>query len=430
QRPIGRLRAATGTLLLATGVALSVGTATADEARVAAQYALYAVMALVAGATVLAPVVVGPLVRLLRSPVRRPGGAIGMLVRGGALTATRRTAAIAAPVLLTVAFAVLVSGMVRTTSAAYAAGRADNVNAGWIVVPDRAPGLSDRAVAATGGTALLPTTVYRTDPATPPKDRPLTALGVEPEGFAAANRVLTVVAGSLDDLTGADTVVVTASANLLPSEPYPVVFADGTSVSLRVVAVVTDTSIPGDLLVPRAVVRAHDPSALTSTVYLRDRIDPPVGARILDVPAWAAEADAAEDRLVWLFTLLLIGVSAGYGAIAVANTLLLAAAGRAADLRLIRMAGATRRQVIWLVTAESALVVLIGALLGGAVAFVGLLSVRAGLAEQVGAPVDLMVPWPVVAGVVGLCLLLAVLSSVLPTWRLLRHRPARSPVGG
>ncbi|MBQ1030070.1 ABC transporter permease [Micromonospora sp. C97] len=430
QRPIGRLRAATGTLLLATGVALSVGTATADEARVAAQYALYAVMALVAGATVLAPVVVGPLVRLLRSPVRRPGGAIGMLVRGGALTATRRTAAIAAPVLLTVAFAVLVSGMVRTTSAAYAAGRADNVNAGWIVVPDRAPGLSDRAVAATGGTALLPTTVYRTDPATPPKDRPLTALGVEPEGFAAANRVLTVVAGSLDDLTGADTVVVTASANLLPSEPYPVVFADGTSVSLRVVAVVTDTSIPGDLLVPRAVVRAHDPSALTSTVYVRDRIDPPVGARILDVPAWAAEADAAEDRLVWLFTLLLIGVSAGYGAIAVANTLLLAAAGRAADLRLIRMAGATRRQVIWLVTAESALVVLIGALLGGAVAFVGLLSVRAGLAEQVGAPVDLMVPWPVVAGVVGLCLLLAVLSSVLPTWRLLRHRPARSPVGG
>ncbi|MGW5557288.1 FtsX-like permease family protein [Micromonospora sp. NPDC003944] len=429
QRPIGWLRAGTGAVLLAAGAALSIGTATAGEARVAAQYALYAVMALVAGATVLAPVVVGPVVRVLRSPVRRPGGAIGMLVRGGALTATRRTAAIAAPVLLTVAFAVLVSGMVRTTTAAYTAGRADNVNAGWIVVPDRAPGLSDRAVAATGGTALLPTTVYRTDPGTVPQDQPMTALGVDPEGFAAANRVLTVVAGSLDDLRGADTVVVPASANRLPSEPYPVVFADGTAVSLRVVAVVTDTSIPGDLLVPRAVVRAHDPSALTSTVYVRDRIEPPVGARIVDVATWAAEADAAEDRLVWLFTLLLIGVSAGYGAIAVANTLVLAAAGRAADLRLIRLAGATRRQVIWLVTAESALVVFIGALLGGVVAFVGLLSIRAGLAEQVGAPVDLVVPWSVVGGVVGLCLLLAVLSSVLPTWRLLRHRPARSAVG-
>ncbi|MGW3787126.1 FtsX-like permease family protein [Micromonospora chokoriensis] len=428
QRPIGRARIATGALLVAAGIALSVGTATADEARVAASYALYAVMALVAGATVLAPVVVGPVVRLLRFPVRRPGGAIGMLVRGGALTATRRTASIAAPVLLTVAFAVLVSGMVRTTTAAYAAGRADNVNAGWIVVPDRAPGLSDAAVAATGGTALLPTTVFRTDPGTLPENRPLTALGVDPAGFAAANRVLTVVAGSLDDLRGDDTVVVTASANLPPSAPYELVFADGTAVSLRVVAVVTDNSLPGDLLVPRAVVRAHDPSALTSTVYVRDRIAPPVGARIVDVSTWAAEADAAEDRLVWLFTLLLIGVSAGYGAIAVANTLLLAAAGRVADLRLIRLAGATRRQVLWLVTAESALVVLIGALLGGAVAFVGLLSIRAGLAEQVGASVDLVVPWSVIAGVVGLCLLLAVLASVLPTWRSLRHRPARTPV--
>ncbi|MEU7839625.1 ABC transporter permease [Micromonospora sp. NPDC049114] len=429
QRPIGRVRVAVGALLVAAGLALSVATATADEARIAAQYALYAVMALVAGATVLAPAVVGPVVRLLRSPLRGPGGAIGMLVRGGALTATRRTAAIAAPVLLTVAFAVLVSGMVRTTTAAYAAGRADNVNAGWILVPDRAPGLSDRAVAATGGTALLPTTVYRTDPGELPADRPLTALGVEPAGFAAANRALTVVAGSLDDLRGDDTVVVTEAANLRPSEAYAVVFADGTSVSLRVVAVVSDTSIPGDLLVPRAVVRTHDPSALTSTVYVPDRIDPPAGARVVDVATWAAEADAAEDRLVWLFTLLLIGVSAGYGAIAVANTLLLAAAGRAADLRLIRLAGATRRQVLWLVTAESAVVVLIGALLGGAVAFVGLLSIRAGLADQVGAPVDLVVPWSVVAGVVGLCLLLAALASALPTWRMMRHRPARSPVG-
>ncbi|WP_341718771.1 FtsX-like permease family protein [Micromonospora sp. FIMYZ51] len=426
QRPIGRLRIATGVLLVAAGVALSLGTATSDEARDAATFALYAVMALVAGATVLAPTAIGPLLRLLRWPVRRKGGAIGMLVRAGASTATRRTASIAAPVLLTVAFAVLISGMVRTTTAAYAAARADNVNAGWVVVPDRAPGLSDQAVAATGGTALLPTTVFEGDPDSSPENRPLTALGVDPAGFAAANRALTVVAGSLDELRGDDTVVLPASANRQPTEPYALVFADGEVVSLRVVAVVTDDSIPGDLLLPRSVVRAHDPSALTSAVYVSDRIDPPTGARIVDVSGWAAEADRAEDRLVWLTTLLLIGVSAGYGAVAVANTLLMAAAGRVADLRLIRLAGATRRQVIWLVTAESALVVLIGALLGGAVAFVGLLSIRAGLAEQAGVPVDLVLPWSVVGGVVGLCLLLAVLASALPTWRSLRHRPARS----
>ncbi|MFI6262231.1 FtsX-like permease family protein [Micromonospora sp. NPDC051006] len=433
QRPIGRPRVVAGALLVAAGVALGLATATADSAQDGANFALYAVMALVTGATVLAPMIVGPVVRLLSPPVRRRrGGAIGLLVRAGAMTATRRTASTAAPVLLTVAFAVLVSGLVQTSTAVYAAGRLSVVNAGWVALPDRAPGLSDQAVAATPGAAVLPTTVFVTDDTAPTPIRPLTALGVDPAAFTVANRALTVLAGSLAELRGDDTVVITASAapsSGLPTEPYPVVFADGERVALRVVAVVTDDSLPGDLLLPRAAVRAHDSSALTSAVYLAEPVDPPAGARVVDVATWAAEADQAEDRLVWLATLLLIGVSAGYGGIAVANTLLMAAAGRAADLRLVRLAGATRRQVVRLVAAESALVVLIGAALGGAVAFAGLLSIRAGLAEQVGAPVDLVVPWPVVGGVVGLCLLLALAASVAPTWRLLRRRAVTEPAG-
>ncbi|WP_074308591.1 hypothetical protein [Micromonospora cremea] len=73
--------------------------------------------------------------------------------------------------------------------------------------------------------------------------------------------------------------------------------------------------------------------------------------------------------------------------------------------------------------------VLIGAVLGGSVAFAGLLSIRAGLAEQVGAPVDLVVPWPVVGSVLGLCMLLALAASVAPTWRLLRRRAITEPAG-
>ncbi|MDO3700924.1 ABC transporter permease [Micromonospora sp. C28SCA-DRY-2] len=432
QRPIGRPRATAGALLVAAGAALGLATATSADAQEGASFALVAVMALVTGAAALAPVFVGPLVRLLHPPVRRCGGAIGLLVRAGAATATRRTASTAAPVLLTVAFAVLVSGMVQTSTAVYAAGRMSAVNAGWVLLPDRAPGLADPAVAAAGGASVLPTTVFVA--ADPPSDafRPLTALGVEPAAFTAANRALTVLAGSLADLRGDDAVVLTASAagaTALPARPFPVVFADGERVPLRVVAVVTDDSLPGDLLLPRAAVRAHDPSALTSAVYLTAPVDPPAGARLVDVATWAAEADQAEDRLVWLATLLLIAVTAGYGGIAVANTLLAAAAGRAADLRLVRLAGATRRQVLRLVAAESALVVVLGALLGGAVAFAGLVSIRAGLAEQVGAPVDLVVPWSVVGGVVGLCLLLALAASVVPAWRLLRRGSVGRTVG-
>ncbi|MEU4676230.1 ABC transporter permease [Micromonospora sp. NPDC023737] len=425
QRPLGWLRATIGGLLVAVGVAFGVATAAAGDAQDGADRALPMVMALVAGAAVLAPMFVGPIAGLFAPTVRRRGGAVSLLLRAGARTAARRSGATAAPVLLTVAFAVLVSGMVRTSTPVYATNRINAVNADWVLLPDRAPGLTDQAVEAASGAAVLSTTVFVDGDSPAERIRPLTALGIDPAAFTAANRMLTVLTGSLADLQGDGTAVVKASlagTTVLPDLPYPVVLPDGERVPLRIVAVVTDDSFPGDLLLPRAAVRAHDPSALTEAVYLSSPIAPPVGARVVDVPTWAAEVDRAEDRLVWLATLLLIGVTAGYGGIAVVNTLLMAVAGRARDLRLIRLVGATRRQVVRLVAAESALVVLVGAVLGGAVALVGLLSLRAGLAEQVGAPVDLVVPWSVVGGVVGLCLLLALASSAIPAWRLLRRQ--------
>jgi putative ABC transport system permease protein len=195
-----------------------------------------------------------------------------------------------------------------------------------------------------------------------------------------------------------------------------VVFADGETVPLHVVEVVPDASAPAGLLLPRATVRAHDPSALASAIYLPRpvTVPPGLGARVVDVKTYAAEADSEEDRLVWVFTLLLIGVSAGYGALAVANTLLMSAAHRTRDTVALRLAGATRRQVAWTAAVESAVAVAIGTLLGGAVATASLISIREGLRAQAGAPVDLVVPWPVVGGVTGLCLLLAVLAAAIP----------------
>ncbi|GIF03956.1 FtsX-like permease family protein [Actinoplanes siamensis] len=414
QRPMGRLRWITGASLVAVGVALAIGAAGSDDAQDGATFALYAAMALVTGMVAVAPAVIPLVVRLWRLPVRAGGGAIGLLVREGALTSARRTASTAAPVLLTVAFAVLVSGMVRTSTAAYAAGRQADVAAGRVLVPDRTPGLSDAAVTAVSGAAILPTTAFGADL------RALSGLGVDPAAFAQADRSARVIMGGLDGLRDPDTVVVTESAHLQPGAACPVTFADGRQIALRVVGVVADGSIRGDLLMSRDMVRRHDPSALTSAVYLDREVPAGTGARVIDVRTWAAEADSAEDHLVWLFTLMLIGVSAGYGAIAVANTLLMAAQGRASDLRVVRLAGATRRQVAGYVAAESALVVAIGAVLGGLVAFGALLAVRAGLSEQTGAEVPLVVPWPVIAGVVGLCLMLALVAGALPTRRMLR----------
>jgi putative ABC transport system permease protein len=103
------------------------------------------------------------------------------------------------------------------------------------------------------------------------------------------------------------------------------------------------------------------------------------------------------------------------GAIAVANTLLMAAANRRSDYRVLRLSGATGWQVAGIAAAEAAFVVALGSLLGGAVAVVALLSIRDGLSAQVGAAVDLVVPWPTIGAVVSACLVLAVVASVVPT---------------
>jgi putative ABC transport system permease protein len=426
RRRMGRPRWLVGGTLIAAGALAAIGVATAGDAQSGGNFALLTAMALVSGAAVLAPAVVPATARVLTWPAGRLRGATALLVRQGAIAAPRRSAATAAPVLLTVAFAVLVSGLVQTTTEAYAVGRATAVDADRVVAPDGTPGLTDAAVRAVPGVSVLPTTVFR-------GNQPLSALGVDAAAYAKAQRRVRVVSGSLTALGEPGTVVLTESVagNLGKAEPAhgsaPVTttgrvvrltFADGSSPALRTVAVVADGSIPGDLLLARETVRRHDSSALTEAVYADGpvRVPPGAGARVIGARAYAAEADAAEDRLVWVFTLLLIGVSAGYGAIAVATTLLMAAAARGPDLRVLRRTGATSGQIRCALAAESGILVAIGSLLGGLAATAALLGVRAGLSEWVGAPVALVVPWPVVGGVIGLCLVLAVGASVLPTF--------------
>ena len=105
---------------------------------------------------------------------------------------------------------------------------------------------------------------------------------------------------------------------------------------------------------PCTTVRLHDPSALTEIVY---RTGPPVtvlGGTEVSVETYAGRADAEEDRLGLVFTLLLVALSAGYTGIAVVGTLLMATADRADDFRVLRRTGATTSQVLWAVAAESA----------------------------------------------------------------------------
>ncbi|MCG5212637.1 FtsX-like permease family protein [Streptosporangium soli] len=412
ERPLPRGRWISGVVCTAAGLAAAVASATAGGAELVS-YSIYAASALILGLTLLAPAVVPPVVRLVTWPLTRLRGATGMLVRESSLVAIRRTASTAAPVLATVGFAVLITGMVQTTAGAYAAARATTVQAGAVVIPSGAPGLSD----AVGGASALPTALYgETQAGT------VSASGVTADALARGWRP-EMISGSLGDLRG-DTMIATewlaAERRWQPGDVAEVTFEDGRSAALKVVGVMG--SAPASVLLPRELVRAHDPSSLADQAYLAGppRLPDGLGARAVDVATYAAEADAAEDRLVWIFTLLLVVVSAGYTAVAIAGTLMMSTSGRARDLAVLRLSGATNRQVLGAVAAESVLVVLLGTALGVVVALPALLGMRAGLAATLGTPVTLVIPWGLILGVVAACAVLASVTGMLTA----RVRPA------
>jgi putative ABC transport system permease protein len=431
-RPMTRPRWVAGLAFTAIGATAGVLTALTDDVTDLATYALIGAMAVIVAATLLGPVVVPPLVRVLLWPMRGP---IGLLARESALTAVRRTASTAAPVLLTVAFAVSIAGQVQTSTAAFADQRGARIQAGSVLTPDGTPGLTDDAVASTGGSALMPTTVYLPDPAAVPEAgatpasggsatatpghgaTAASAVGVDP---AALGSALPGTAGAAGALTAPDTVILThsraAQSGRAIGDRISVIFADGTAASLRVVATVPTNAVPAEMLLGRATVRAHDPSALASAVLVPGPppAHPEIGARVVDVATFAREADAEEDRLVWVFTVLLIAISAGYGAMAVANTLIMATAQRAGDFHRLRLAGATRRQILLVVATESTVVVAIGTILGAACAVLALWGSAAGLGEQTGQPVSPVIPWPTLLAVTATCLALALIAGVLP----------------
>ncbi|MEU4549231.1 FtsX-like permease family protein [Nonomuraea dietziae] len=402
ERPMTTGRWVFGALFTLVGVVL--GVFIAGESDSVVQYAFYAAGSLIVGLSLLAPAVIPPLVRAVSWPVR--SGAIGLLVRQGALTAVRRTASTAAPVLVTVGFAVLVTGMVETNAGANGLRRAAAVQADWVLAAQGTPGLTDAAVSAVGGSSTLPTIVYAGGGA------PVGAAGV------AGKIKADVIAGDLRNLRGTRTMAVAEWAarerGWRVGTAAPITFEDGRSTPLTVVALLR--SAPADLLLTRQAVRDHDPSALAGPVYLADPPAAPVeaGSGIEKVADRMAGIEEHEDKLVWVFVLILVGLSVGYSAIAIANTLLMATANRTTDLRVLRLSGATTGQVLRTVALESTLVVAIGALLGIVVAMTALVGITTGLTNMIGMTVGMILPWPVIGAVIGICLLLAVTASVIP----------------
>ncbi|MET9723535.1 ABC transporter permease [Streptomyces zaomyceticus] len=411
--PLGR--ALLGTGLLLTGLGLLVWTYATDPSALLKRKTYTTLpMLLITGVALLSPLLVRPVAGLLRLR-----GAVGTLVRENSAASVRRTAAVAAPVLVTVALAGTLFGSASTVTRAKGVEAreqtaAEHVVAGQVLRPVRPP--AGAVVSPTG-----PTSVFVRD-----GDAAVVKYGAravtDPAAFAALTR-LPVVAGDLRDLDDRSIVVNEEFQHRRVGETVEVWRADGTGpVRLRIAAVLALGTGDNGPYVTRANAPGSAPDRIeargggTATVRALEASGGTVGT----ADAWAAAArPSSGSPQTRLGLVLVLGIALVYTVIGLANTLLMATAVRGGELASLRLAGATRAQILRVVTGEATLAVAIGALLGLVVTALVLGTLGAGLAA-LSAPVALALPWTTLGAAAGVCATVAVAASALPAWRLTR----------
>lgn len=159
---------------------------------------------------------------------------------------------------------------------------------------------------------------------------------------------------------------------------------------------------------------AGDPAAVAAVVGTAGAVATPDG--------YFADLAAAGNRLNNLAMLALLGLTLLYTAIAIANTLVMSTADRARDIAVLRLGGATARQVLTLIAAETGTVVGVAVLLAAAVTTALLLGLRSRLADLIST-VEITAPWSVIGGITVACVLVAFAASLIPAALLLRTSP-------
>jgi putative ABC transport system permease protein len=381
-----------GTLFLGGGVAMTI-IARHAGAEAAIALANLSPEVLVVGLTAFAPLLVRPLV--------------GLLARFGVPAPARRTAATAAPVLVTVAIAAAVLVNVGSVAASTTATTRAHTTATSVVLgPVPLPTVD--AVRRLPGVVVAAPIVERPD-----------VVGVDPASYAATQRRM-VAHGSLADLHGA---TVAVSAEMAGWYGWTVgARVELAGMRLRIVAILGDLLGAPDALVPLDALRPSTVDRILVSGGSPADLRQATGARVVTADAWLADDESATDRANTFALLVMIGLTVLYTTIAIANTLLMTAGARRRDVARLRLAGATRAQVVRALVTETLAVVATGVGLGAAAALCGVVGLRAALV-QLTDTVRIAVPWATLGLIVVTSTTVALAAVLLPLAASVRSRP-------
>ncbi|GGS87355.1 ABC transporter permease [Streptomyces chromofuscus] len=419
-------------LLLTAAVTLSLALATDPGELLHRKTYVSRPMLLITAVALLAPVVVRPLTRLIAwLPAQLPGAG-GMLVRENAAAGVRRTAAIAAPVLVTVALTGSLLGATATLNEAKATETREQTAADFVITPagddgfDAATLAKLKAVPGAEVSATSSSAVYVLEEGVALIRSDARAAQAGPP---AAALHLPLAAGRVSDLDDGSIIVNEEWERHAVGERVQVWLGDGTKKSLRIAAVmttgtgdsgvwVTAANAPGAPVdrVDVSVAAGADTAAVGAG--LREAAG---GARVFTRDEWVRASYPETNRTTRYGFLLVLGIALLYTGISLANTMVMATSDRIRDLAVLRLAGATTWQVLRLVGAEALMVVAVGGVLGLLVAGLNLAGMWSALGLlSVWSSIE--IPWAALGAAVGACAVLAVVSSVVPAGLAMRRR--------
>ncbi|WP_063733385.1 ABC transporter permease [Streptomyces sp. RTd22] len=390
-------------------------------------------MLLITAVALLAPAVVPPLTRLIAwLPAQLPG-ASGMLVRENAAAGVRRTAAVAAPVLVTVALTGSLLGATATLNDAKAGEVRARTAADFVITPAGGTGFDAatlrrlRAVPGAEVSASTSSEVYVLEDGVSLVASE--ARAADPGPLAATTR-LPLEAGRAADLDDDSIIVNGEWQQHTVGRRVPVWLGDGTRKWLRIAAVmatgtggngvyVTPRNAPG-ATVDRVDITLTDGADASAVAAALKKAVHTTGGRLLTKDQWIRASYPRTKDVTRIGLLLVLGIALLYTGISLANTMAMATSDRVRDLATLRLAGATPGQILRLVGAEALMVVVVGAVLGVLVAGLNLMGMGSAL-HLLSVPTTIRIPWTAIGAAVGACATLAVVSSVAPAALALRR---------
>jgi putative ABC transport system permease protein len=224
------------------------------------------------------------------------------------------------------------------------------------------------------------------------------------------------------------------AAHAYIGDHVPIMLGDGTRIHATVVAIYTRDLAFGDALLASQLAAAHQTIPLLSTILVQTTQPPAAvagrlqalaqrypGLHVSDSAQLATATSTSNELNHWLGPFFVTMIFA-FTSIAVLNTLIMIALQRRRELALLRLTGATARQVRSMARWEAILIITIGLGTGLAIAATALLP----LSHALTGTLRPYTPAGWLAAILGVSALLALVALALPTRHALRTRPVEA----